>query len=183
MSLKATHHQSLTKLILSGLFIALGIVLPFLTGQIPQVGSALLPMHIPVLLCGFSCGWPFGLIVGFITPVLRSLLFSMPPLFPTAVAMAFELASYGAMTGLFYKLFPKKPAFIYVSLLLSMLIGRLIWGLASYILIGLSGESFTFQLFITGAFINALPGMAIQIILIPLIVLALERAGLMPYAD
>jgi thiamine transporter ThiT len=83
------------KMVLSALFIALGLVLPFFTGQIPQIGSRLLPMHIPILLCGFVCGAPFGLAAGFITPLLRSLIFGMPPMMPTAVAMAFELAAYG----------------------------------------------------------------------------------------
>ncbi len=110
----------------SGLFLALCLLLPFLTGQIPQFGNMLLPMHLPVLLCGFICGWPYGLAVGFISPLLRSMLFGMPPMFPTAVAMAFELAVYGLLSGLFYKIFPEN-VFIYVSLLLAMVGGRLIW--------------------------------------------------------
>ena len=86
---------SVKEIVLAGFFLALGIVLPFLTMQIPSFGSMLLPMHIPVILCGFICGGPLGLIVGFIVPLLRSALFSMPPMFPTAIAMAFELAAYG----------------------------------------------------------------------------------------
>ena len=116
---------------LSGLFIALGIVLPFLTGQIPNIGRMLLPMHIPVLLCGFVCGWPFGLIVGFVTPLLRSVMFGMPPLFPTAVAMSFELAAYGLTAGLFYKYSKKNTLSTYITLLLSMICGRIVWGIVS----------------------------------------------------
>ena len=99
----------LTKnLTLSGLFLALALLLPFVTGQIPSIGSKLLPMHIPILICGFVCGWQYGLIVGLIAPVFRSMIFGMPPMFPTAVAMTFELAAYGCLAGILYKLFPKK---------------------------------------------------------------------------
>ena len=101
------NNSSVTKLTLSAVFLALGIVLPFLTGQIPTVGSMLLPMHIPVLICGFVCGWQWGLLVGFVLPLMRSALFSMPPMMPTAAAMAFELAVYGAVTGILYQKLPK----------------------------------------------------------------------------
>lgn len=96
------------KIVLAGLFIALGIVLPFITMQIPSIGNMLLPMHIPIILCGFICGGPYGLIVGVIVPLLRSVLFGMPALFPNAVAMAFELGTYGFVTGVLYKRFNKK---------------------------------------------------------------------------
>ena len=183
MNQNILQRKTLIKLILSGLFIALGMVLPFFTGQIPQIGSMMLHMHIPVLICGFVCGWPYGLVVGLITPVFRSLILGMPPMFPTAVAMAFELAAYGCMTGLFYKLLPKKPVYVYVTLILSMVIGRVVWGLVSFALLGLSGKAFTFQLFLGGAFINAVPGIIVQIILIPILILALQKANLMKYAD
>lgn len=170
------------KMVLSGLFIALGLVMPFLTMQIPSIGNKLLPMHIPILLCGFFCGWQYGLTVGLITPLFRSMLFGMPPMFPTAAAMAFELAAYGFMAGLLYEVLPKKNASIYTSLILSMVFGRLVWGTASLLLYGLSGTAFTWQLFMTGAFINAVPGIIIQIILIPLIIIALKRALLLENA-
>jgi len=169
---------STKKLVLSGLLLALGLVIPFLTAQIPSVGSRLLPMHIPVLLCGFVCGWPYGLIVGFIVPVFRSMLFGMPPMLPTAVAMAFELATYGCMSGLLYKLLPQKNAYIFVSLIISMICGRIIWGIVSFFLYGLSGTAFTWELFIVGSFLNAIPGIVIQIIIIPIVIIALSRAKL-----
>ena len=112
------------KLTYSALYLAIALVLPFLTGQIPQIGSMLCPMHIPALLCGFVCGWPWGLAVGFISPLLRSVLFGMPDMFPTAVAMAFELAAYGAASGLLYRVLPKKIGSIYAALVLSMIAGR-----------------------------------------------------------
>ena len=95
------------RLVLAALFLALGMILPFFTAQIPEIGSMLLPMHIPVLVCGFVCGWKYGLIVGLLTPLLRSMTFSMPPLFPSATAMAFEMAAYGAICGLMYERLPR----------------------------------------------------------------------------
>lgn len=167
------------KLVLSGLFIALGLILPFLTAQIPSIGNMLLPMHIPVLLCGFVCGGPAGTLVGFILPLFRSLLFGMPLMYPTALAMAFELAAYGFAAGLLYKLLPKKIPFIYANLILSMIIGRIIWGGVSLILYSLSGLVFTWKIFMAAAFVNAIPGIILQIVIIPLFVLALRKNSLM----
>lgn len=169
-------------LTLAGLFLALGLLLPFLTGQIPTIGRMLLPMHIPVLLVGFVCGWPYGLMVGLVCPVLRSMLFGMPHMFPRAVAMSFELAAYGFATGLLYRLFPKKNWYIYGSLLIAMVFGRIIWAIASMILYQLSGAEFTWEMFMANGFINALPGIILQIILIPVIVVALKKAQLLQEA-
>ncbi|MBU9735254.1 ECF transporter S component [Diplocloster agilis] len=175
-----TSYFSTKNLVFAGVFIALGIVLPFFTGQIPQIGSMLLPMHIPVLLCGFVCGWPLGLIVGFITPLLRSALFGMPPLFPTALAMAFELAAYGTLSGLCYKILRKKVSTVYLSLILSMIGGRIVWGVVSLILSTIAGTLFTWQIFAGGAVLNAVPGIILQLVVIPPIVLALKRARFVP---
>ena len=166
------------KLVLAALFLALGLLMPFLTGQIPNLGSKLLSMHLPVLICGFVCGWPTGLVVGLITPVFRSLIFGMPPLFPTAVVMSFELAAYGFATGWFRRLFPKTGVFVYLTLILSMLLGRAVWGLASMLILGFAGRGFTWKAFMAGAFVNALPGIILQLVLIPVIIIALDRARL-----
>ena len=99
---------------LSAMFLALAFVMPFLTGQVPQIGSMLCPMHIPVILCGFICGAPWGLAVGAAAPLLRSLILGMPPFFPTAVSMVFELAVYGFMSGLLYRVLPKTKLNIYL---------------------------------------------------------------------
>ena len=163
------------KLTLSALFLALSLVMPFLTGQIPEIGSMLCPLHIPVLLCGFICGPTWGLVVGIIAPIIRSLIFGMPPLFPTAIAMAFELGAYGLMAGLMHKIFPKKKPYIYCSLLTSMIVGRIIWGMAMFVLLGVSGGVLTLSAFIAGAFTNAIPGIIIQIILIPIMVMLMEK--------
>lgn len=168
--------HSARKLTLSGLFLALGLLLPFLTGQIPTIGKMLLPMHIPVLLAGFVCGWPYGLIVGLICPVLRSVLFTMPPM-PEAEAMAFELAAYGFAAGLLYKILPKKNQYIYVALIVSMIFGRIVWAISSLVFYQIMGSAFTWEMFMAEAFINALPGIAIQLVLIPVIIMALKKAG------
>ena len=170
---------SVRNIVLAGFFLAVGIVLPFFTMQIPSIGNMLLPMHIPVLICGFVCGWPLGLIVGFILPLLRSMLFTMPPMYPTALAMAFELAAYGALTGLFYNRLAKKPLNTYIALGIAMIGGRVIWGIISAILYGMAGQPFGFAIFIAGAFTNAIPGIILQLIVIPILIMALENAHLM----
>ena len=166
------------KLTYSALFLALAMVLPFLTGQIPQIGSALSPMHIPALLCGFLCGWPWGLAVGLISPLLRSVIFGMPAMFPGAVAMSFELATYGAVSGLLYKILPRRKSSVYITIVVAMLLGRAVWGIARLVLAGLSGQSFTWALFLAGAFTNAVPGIILHLVLVPLLVIVLEKAGL-----
>ena len=171
--------NELLKMSLAALFLALAYVMPFLTGQIPEIGSMLCPMHLPVLLCGFVCGWPWGLIVGLVAPILRSLTLGMPPLFPTAVCMAFELAAYGAVAGVMHKLLPKKKPFIYCSLITAMIVGRLVWGAMMYVCMGMRGGSFTMAAFLSGAIINAIPGIIVQIILIPILVMVLDRPGIL----
>lgn len=167
---------SIQKLALSAVCLALCMVLPFLTGQIPEIGSMLCPMHIPVLLCGFLCGPAWAAVVGAIAPLLRFALFGMPPLFPTGVAMCVELATYGAVSGLLYSFLPRKPINLYVSLLSAMLLGRIVWGVVRLAIAGVTGSAFTWAAFMAGAFTSAVPGIILHLVLIPLIVLALERA-------
>ena len=173
---KSKRNIAIKNLTAAGLCLALCMVLPFLTGQIPQIGGALSPMHIPVLLCGFICGPYYAGVVGAVAPLLRYLLFGMPPIMPTGIAMCFELLAYGMVSGLLYKLLPKKIAFIYVSLIVAMLSGRVVWGIARVALSGVAGAPFTWQLFMSGAFINAVPGIIAHIVLIPVLVMALKRA-------
>jgi LytS/YehU family sensor histidine kinase len=135
-------------------------------------------MHIPVLLCGFICGWQWGCLIGLIVPISRSFIFGAPQFFPMAVCMAFELATYGAVCGLFNKIFPQKKKYIYCSLLIAMIIGRLIWGISMAIAMGFSGGSFGLKAFIAGAITNALPGITAQIILVPLIVMAVNSSNI-----
>ena len=163
------------KIVSSGLFIAIGIILPFFTGQIPEIGKMLLPMHIPVFLCGFLCGPLYGGAVGFITPILRSAIFGMPPFFPNALIMAFELLVYGLASGFLFESFPKKRMYIYLSLILSMILGRIFWGILSFLVFTLLGNSFTWEAFMSGALFTAIPGIILQIVLIPPIVIILKK--------
>ena len=163
------------------MLLGLGLVLPFLTGQIQSIGNMLLPMHIPVLLCGFICGPQYGITVGFILPLMRSSLFGMPVMFPGAVAMAFELASYGFLSGfLFRKARWQCIRSLYRCLIITMLGGRIIWGIAMAVIMGLSAGTFTIEAFFAGAFINAIPGIIVQLVLIPAVMLALDKTHLVP---
>ena len=166
--------KSTKKLTLAALFLALGLILPFFTGQIQEIGNKLLPMHIPVMLCGIVCGWKYGLLVGFITPLLRSFLFSMPiPI--KAVGMAFELATYGFIIGILYYRLVHKKFRIYISLLTAMIAGRIVWGIVSIIIYGITESAFTWQMFLGGALLNAIPGIILQLVLIPTLMIALEK--------
>lgn len=164
------------KMITTAFFIALGLILPMITGHVPAIGKMLLPMHIPVLLCGMIVGWQYGLAAGVITPLLRSFLFGMPPLMPVAAGMAFELAAYGAVAGLIYSRVRKNTAGTYLALIIAMLMGRVVWGLVSIVLYGIQGNAFSMQMFLAGAFLNAVPGIVIQLLLIPALMAALRHA-------
>ena len=153
--MKTSTHTQLKNLTLAAMFLALGLVLPLLTGQIPQFGNMLLPMHIPVLLCGLICGWQYGGAVGFVLPLLRHLIFGMPPM-PNAVSMAFELAAYGLVIGLLYFRARRRNLLsVYLSMLAAMVVGRAVWGIAQAAILGLSG--FTWQMFFAGAVLRHYP--------------------------
>ena len=174
--------KSINRLTLTALFLALGLVLPFLTGQIPQIGNMLLPMHFPVFLCALICGWQYGFGLGLLLPLLRSFIFGMPYLYPTAIAMAFELAAYGLIAGLIYGyLRPQNIKPLYISLVASMIGGRIIWGIVQTLLMGLGGNAFGFAAFMTSAVFNAVPGIIAQLILIPLIMMALDKTKRIPF--
>ena len=172
----------------SGILLAIGLVLPFLTGQIPEIGSMLLPMHLPVLICGFICGWKYGLIVGFTTPILRSFIFGMPYFYPAALAMGFELATYGLLCGLIFKLLNNKKlnlvVSIYITLIISMISGRVVWGIVRFIMGVIDASNiFSFKMFIAGAFVTAWPGIVIQLILIPTLLISLNRAKVLNFNE
>lgn len=177
------NNSKLLKMVLAAFFLALSYVMPFLTGQIPEIGSMLCPMHIPVLLCGFLCGWHWGLAVGFTAPLLRSLTLGMPPLFPVAICMAVELAVYGLVSGLMHKYLPRKKTYIYVSLLTAMIVGRLVWGAAMFIVLGIKGGTFTFSAFLAGAVTNAVPGIIVQLVVIPVTVMILDNSKILKLRD
>lgn len=172
-------NNGLKNTMLSAMFLCIGLILPFFTGQISQIGNMLLPMHIPVLLCGFICGWQYGLTIGFILPIMRSFVFGMPVFYPMAVSMAFELAAYGFIAGFLYSRSPWKCIkALYRSLIAAMLAGRVVWGVLQVILLG-TGK-FTLGAFVAGAFLNAVPGIILQLVLIPAVMVALKRAKMIP---
>ncbi len=169
-------------LVLSAMFLAIGMVLPFFTGQIQLIGNMLLPMHIPVMLCGLICGWKYGLLVGLILPIMRSYVFGMPHMYPNAVAMAFELATYGGVIGYLYSHAKWQCVkMLYKCMLIAMLAGRIVWGVVEVILLGVGSNGFTFYVFISGAFLNAIPGIILQLIIVPVIMVALNKAKLVPF--
>lgn len=168
--------RNIRDLVTAAVCLALCLLLPFLTGQIPQWGNMLSPMHIPVLLCGLLCGWPYALAVGLIAPPLRYALFGMPPILPTGVAMMVESGVYGLSAALLRRALPRKTAFLYVALVAAMLLGRVAWGAARLALAGLNNGVFTFAEFLAGAFTSAIPGIVCHILLIPPLVMALEKS-------
>lgn len=175
-------NKVIKNLVLAAMFLAIGIILPFFTGQIPQIGRMLLPMHIPVFLCGLICGWQYGAAVGFILPLMRSMLFIMPPIYPDATAMAFELMTYGFVAGILYG-YARWHCIrsLYRCVIAAMLCGRVVWGVVTAVLLGVGNNGFTVEMFVAGAFINAIPGIILQLILIPAVMLALDKTHLVPF--
>jgi len=185
---KSSNKTTAKNLTAAAVCLALCIILPFFTGQIPHIGMALAPMHIPVLLCGFITGPAYAMIVGFAAPLLRMMTFGMPMPF-MAITMCFELAAYGAISGLLYNAFKKKVVFIYLSLVIAMLLGRIVWGLATWQLakaaifpsLPMGWETFGWSEFMSAAFVSAIPGIILHIILIPILVMALRKARVVNY--
>jgi len=175
-----TYIKNLTS---SAVCLLLCMILPLLTGQIPQIGMALAPMHIPVLLCGFITGPAYAMIIGLVAPLLRMMIFGMPMPF-MAITMSFELAVYGLAAGILFKVFPKKVVFIYVSLITAMLLGRIVWGIVAMQLasvaifpaLPMGWVQFGWSEFISAAFVTAVPGIIAHIVIIPIIVIALQKA-------
>lgn len=175
--------NSYTKnLVLSALFLALGFILPLLTGQIPTIGQVLLPMHIPVFLCALICGWKYGALIGVVLPLLRSFIFSVPTLYPTAIAVAFEMGVYGFSTGLLFELSKQKSIFsVYGSMLVAMVLGRIVRCVAEIILLGMQGNAFAWETFFLGVIVNALPGIILQLVLVPAVILLCKKTKLIDF--
>ena len=177
-----TGNKRLIYMLLSAMFLALALVMPFLTGQVPQIGSMLLPMHIPIMLCGLICGWQYGLAVGVIAPLLRTAIFSMPVLYPMSIAMSFELATYGFVIGLLYNASQKQTLYtLYRSMICAMFSGRVVWGLSMLVLMSVGSDRFTISAFLGGSFLNAIPGIVLQLILIPAVMLLLHKTHLVRF--
>lgn len=172
------NNKHIKTLVLAALFLALAYVLPFFTGNIPQIGSMLLPMHIPVLLCGLVCGWPYGLVTGLLGPLLSSIITGMPPA-AMLPSMMVECGVYGLVTGLMMRFIRTKNglADLYISIVLAMILGRTVAGLAKAIIFTPGTAPFAW---VTTSLVAGIPGIVIQLILMPLVILALTRARLIP---
>lgn len=178
-------------LTLSAMFIALAIILPYLAMQNPVIAQTMLPMHFPILLCGLVCGRRYGLIVGFISPLMRGFMFGMPVLFPMGTAMAFELATYGFVVALVYygiRRTASNLVSLYAALIAAMIAGRIVFVAAWILFVGVirGDEGFSWLAYIITFFtvdvVRGLPGIIVQLILIPALIIALQRTSfLQPY--
>jgi len=177
----------LKKLVIAAVLIAVGLVLPFLTGQIQSIAKFISPMHIPALIAGLTLGPVYGAAVGFITPLLRNILFGMPPvIIPTALAMSFELCTYAVVTGLLYRQLLKVSALkkashlpaILISMIVAMILGRCVGGAAQAIMLGLNGKGYSFETFVAAYFTGTALGALIHLVIVPAVVIALEKAKL-----
>lgn len=174
--------KSTENLVLAAMFLAIGLVLPFLTGQIPEIGSALLPMHLPVLVCGLVCGWKWGALVGAVLPVMRYILFGMPTIYLTGMAMSWELATYGLVAGWIYgRSRWQCVRALYRALIAAMVAGRLVWGVVRVLQSGVAGSVFTWELFLSGAVLGAIPGIILQLVFIPALMVAMDRTGVVRF--
>lgn len=154
------------KIVLSGLFIAFGIIFPMIFHTVNLAGPIFLPMHIPVLVAGFLLGPICGAIVGILTPILSGFMTGMPPIIPVMPIMAFELCAYGLITGFLFK----KTNQIYISLVGAMIGGRLFALLGAYIVSITIAPQVSPMMFVFGSLAKAIPGMIIQLIFIPILV-------------
>lgn len=171
------------KLCFAALLLALGWLLPLLTGQNRDLGNMLSLIHIPAYIGGFLLGPWYGVLLGGLIPLSRSVLFGMPVLYPRAVCMAFEMAAYGGICGGLYRMMCSNPkikkiAGIYISIIIAMLLGRVIWGVGRALCGLFATEAFTWGAFIAGGFVTAWPGMIVQLIVLPVLVLTLEKTKL-----
>ena len=163
---------------LSAVCIALCVVLPIAFHSIPNAGSVILPMHIPVLICGMICGWPYGLICGLMGPLLSSVLTGMPPA-AILPAMMVECGTYGMVSGLMLKYVRTKSTYgdLYIALIVAMLAGRVISGIAKALIFS---PGMAMSAWITASFVTALPGIVIQLVFLPSVVFTLMKARVIP---
>lgn len=170
--------MTIKRISMGSTLLALGILLPFLTINQPQLGQVFLLMHIPALLAGFILGGKWGGLVGFLMPLMRSLIVGMPPLYPTALIMSFELMTYAFVAGIIASKLSFKTMHVILALVIAMIAGRLVWGVVSVVVLSLEHIPYTFNVFIAGAFVTALPGIIIQLVLIPTLIYFMVRAHL-----
>lgn len=171
--MKKKHYLNLTT---AGVFLSLALLLPSLTMQLDTLGNMLLPMHLPILLCGLICGKRYGAIAGMAAPILRSFIFGMPNLYPRALAMAVELAAYGFISGWIYSKFKQKNVgAVYAALGVALPAGRILWAVVQILLLGFDFKTFTFSYFLAETILNAIPGILLQLTLIPSIMMLIQK--------
>lgn len=178
-------NDSLYRLLITAILLSVGMVLPFLTGQLQSFGQLISPLHIPAFICGLTCGWGWGAALGFVLPILRGLIFGMPPFPAVGLPMAFELLFYGLITGLAYPLLrkalkDKRLLAMLIAMIAAMIVGRCAGGAAKAVMMGLQGQGYAFSAFFASYFTGTVVGAVIHLIVCPLIVLALEKAKLSP---
>ena len=172
------NRNSIKNMTLTAVCVALCVVLPIAFHSIPDAGSVFLPMHIPVLICGMICGWPYGFICGLMGPLLSSALTGMPPI-AILPAMMLECGTYGMVSGIMLKLVHTKSTYgdLYIALVVAMLAGRVLSGIAKA-LIFMPGMSMT--AWVMASFVTALPGILIQLVFLPSVVMTLMKAKIIP---
>lgn len=168
-------NPAIKKIIASGVCLALAMLLPFLTFQSQQLGRIFSLMHIPIFIAAFICGWKYGVIIGILAPIIRSISFGLPPLYPTALSMAIELAIYGALAGLIYERLHYKKISVYPALICAIIIGRSVGGLITCFLMSTVGNEISIVAYIINSFTEGLPGIICHIAVVPPLVYMLKK--------
>lgn len=176
--MRAKDSIKIKRLTLAAVCVALCVVLPIAFHSIPNAGSVLLPMHIPVLICGMICGWPYGFLCGLMGPLLSSLLTGMPGV-AYLPSMMVECATYGLVSGLMLRWVRTGKLYgdLYVALVTAMIAGRVVAGIAKALIFT---PGLALSAWITSNFITALPGIILQLVFLPTVVLALMKARVIP---
>lgn len=172
-------HNKVKSLVITAMCIALCVVLPMVFHSFPNGGSIFCPMHIPVLLCGLACGWPWGLVAGLLGPVMSHILGGGMPPIAVLPGMMVECAVYGVTTGILLKYIHtgKNIADLYISLVCAMLLGRVLSGIVKALI--LAPGTTTLAAWATASFVTALPGIILHLALIPILVTALTKARIL----
>ena len=170
--------NSIKRMTLTAVCVALCVVLPIAFHSIPNAGSVFLPMHIPVLICGLICGWPYGLLCGLLGPLLSSVLTGMPPA-AVLPAMMVECGTYGMVSGLVLKVIRTRSTYadLYIALVVAMLAGRVVSGIAKALIFS---PGMALSAWVTASFVTAIPGIVIQLVFLPSVVFTLMKAKLIP---
>ncbi|MBP3684498.1 MAG: ECF transporter S component [Oscillospiraceae bacterium] len=172
------NRSSIRNMTMAAVCVALCVVLPIAFHSIPDAGSVFLPMHIPVLICGMICGWPYGLLCGLMGPLVSSALTGMPPI-AFLPAMMVECGTYGLVSGLMLKYVHTRSTYadLYIALVVAMIAGRVVSGIAKALIFT---PGLALSAWVTASFVTALPGIIIQLVFLPSVVCTLMKAKVIP---